>query len=308
MTAQRRARNIFTVPNRLVVPLALVVWTLGLAACSDVGPEYHQYRDDTTAAKWTIDHPPTDPVAAPGMLIQMSVYRITVPFGTVSRSDQFWKRVDETSVDVGTYDMLLKNGVRIGEAPLSEWTYLKTILDDSPIVSQHMQFTAVDHLRQELEMGGAQVEETIFYVDGKGVPSGRSFDHCQNLLTIDAVPTPRQPRTVRITVCPMVRSIVEKLQYTDMDNEQSIRFVRPQPLYDLNLTADVAPDHCLIVAPSTEAQYETRLGNRFLVNEAPSDKQETILIFVPQPSDLPLPPNSTTAPILTQGKAGPPAP
>lgn len=286
----------------------MVLALLAVAACSDVGPQYKAYPSGGVANGWKLETAPTDPVQSPGMLIEMCVYRITVPYGTVSHSDRFWNRVDETAVDIGTYDVLLKNGVRIGEAPLSEWSYFKSILDASPILSQRLQYTAIDHLSQELEMTGPLDDETIFYTNSNGEPVGRSFDHCQNVLSMTAVPTPRLARTVRLTVCPVVRSIVTKLQYTQLDNEQSVTIQRPERLYDLNLTADIPPDHFLIMAPSSEAQYQTRLGNRFLVNDAPSDKQETILLFVPQPSDLPLPPDSPAAPILTQGKAGPPAP
>jgi hypothetical protein len=293
-----------TIAAQLGAALPLLLAT----ACNDVGPQYKTYPPDGVAQKWQLDSAPADPVQAHKMLIELCVYRITVPFGTVSHSDRFWTRVDETAVDIGTYDLLLKNGVRIGEAPLSEWSFFKSILDSSPIVSQRLQYTAVDHLSQELAMGDPMVDQTIFYVNGNNEPIGRSFQNCRNLLSMTAVATPRQAGSVRLTVCPVVRSIITKLHYTDLDNEQTITIDKPERLYDLNLVADIPADHFLIMSPSSDAQYQTRLGNRLLVNDAPSDKQETILLFVPQPSDLPLPPNSATGPMLTQNKATPPAP
>ena len=269
-----------------------------MAACSGIA----------TPEPWVVAPAPADPVAAPPMLIVLCVYRISVPLGTVSHSDAFWKRVDETAVNIGTYDLLLKNGVRVGQAPLAEWSYFKSILDASPIVSQRMQLTAVDHLSQELEMSGPLERQTIFCVGSDNEPVGRSFDHCQNLLSLTAVPTPRQPHTVRLTICPVVRSLVTILQYTQQDREQSITLEKPERLYDLNLTADVPPDRFLILAPSPDAENQLCLGNRFLVSDAPSAKQETILLIAPQPSALPMPANSTNAPILTQGKPAPPTP
>jgi hypothetical protein len=280
--------------RRACLSLAMLL----IAACSTVA----------TPQPWAVAPAPADPVAAPPMLIVLSVYRISVPLGTVSHSEAFWKRVDETAVNIGTYDLLLKNGVRVGEAPLAEWSYFKSILDKSPIVSQRMQLTAVDHLSQELEMSGPLDRQTIFWVGSDNEPAGRSFDRCQNFLSLTAVPTPRQPHTVRLTICPVVRSLVSELHYTPLDREQSITLEKPERLYDLNLTADIAPDRFLILAPSPDAENQLRLGNRFLVGDAPSAKQETILLIVPQPSALPMPANTANAPILTQGKPAPPTP
>src|SRR5687767_237771 len=41
-------------------------------------------------------------------LIQIVAYRITVPAGACSRSEEFWRHVDERVVDVGTYESLYK--------------------------------------------------------------------------------------------------------------------------------------------------------------------------------------------------------
>src|SRR5689334_8957114 len=55
--------------------------------------------------------------------LRVDIYQISVPLGTVSRNEQFWKRIDETCIDVATCDLLQKNGVRVGVAPTDEWDY-----------------------------------------------------------------------------------------------------------------------------------------------------------------------------------------
>src|SRR5688572_1653631 len=35
--------------------------------------------------------------------VQLEMYQLTVPHGAISRSEEFWKRVDEQRVDVATY-------------------------------------------------------------------------------------------------------------------------------------------------------------------------------------------------------------
>src|SRR6266542_3692986 len=46
--------------------------------------------------------------------VQVDVYQLTVPYSTISRNEKFWKRIDETCVDVATSDVLFKNGIRVG--------------------------------------------------------------------------------------------------------------------------------------------------------------------------------------------------
>ena len=58
-----------------------------------------------------------DPAANPRRVYAINVYRLRVPIGTVSGNADFWKRIDEQVVDPATYDLLFKNGVRVGAAP-----------------------------------------------------------------------------------------------------------------------------------------------------------------------------------------------
>src|SRR5689334_22204087 len=88
----------------------------------------------------------------PAPVHALDVYDLTVPFGAVSRSREFWKRVDETSVDVATYDLLQKNGFRVGVAPASEWSYFRAIIDQHPVVTRHITVTSGGTGSVELEM------------------------------------------------------------------------------------------------------------------------------------------------------------
>src|SRR5688572_30381845 len=68
--------------------------------------------------------------------LQIDLYHLSVPFGTVSGNEAFWKRVDEQAVDVATYDLLLKNGVRVGVAPVAEWERFRRVIEDHPAVTK----------------------------------------------------------------------------------------------------------------------------------------------------------------------------
>src|SRR3954471_16116628 len=64
-----------------------------------------------------------------GPVVHLDVYQMAVPRGAVSRSAEFWKRVDEQQIDPPTYDLLLKNGVRVGIAPDRDWDYFRDVLE-----------------------------------------------------------------------------------------------------------------------------------------------------------------------------------
>src|SRR6476660_3215963 len=51
----------------------------------------------------------TVPTLARGDLptsVHVDLYQLSVPYGTVSRNEKFWKRIDENCVDPTTYDTL----------------------------------------------------------------------------------------------------------------------------------------------------------------------------------------------------------
>src|ERR1041384_915951 len=63
---------------------------------------------------------PADPPVLFKPTVNLSIYHLRVPLGTVSASEDFWKRVDEHALDVSTYDVLYKNGIRVGLASMAD--------------------------------------------------------------------------------------------------------------------------------------------------------------------------------------------
>src|SRR5215212_7519753 len=85
---------------------------------------------------------PSDPPVMFRPTVNLSIYHLRVPIGTVSGSDEFWKRVDEHAVDVSTYDVLFKNGIRVGKAPISELESFLKMLDRNPMQTLPTVFAA----------------------------------------------------------------------------------------------------------------------------------------------------------------------
>src|SRR5207244_1062303 len=67
--------------------------------------------------------------------MRVDLYQLQLPQGTISRNEKFWKRVDEQSLDPGTYELLYKTGVRVGQATLAAWDYLRQVMQQYPAVT-----------------------------------------------------------------------------------------------------------------------------------------------------------------------------
>ena len=224
--------------------------------------------------------------ASPSRVQYLDVYHLTLPLGAVSRSEEFWKRVDEQGVDIGTYDLLQKNGFRVGLAPAAEWGYFKAILEQYPAVTRQTTVTAGDSGSLELEMKKGIDSQYLFYLSDDNVLRGRSYDRCENLLSVTFQAAPRKAGQVRVTMCPVVRTTRGEFQISVTNAEREYEYVKPERLYDLNLCCDVPLNGFLVVAPSTMAKWSATLGNAFLVDGGAAERFEHLLLMVPRPTHL----------------------
>ncbi len=213
--------------------------------------------------------------------LQLEVYQMALPIGAVSRSDDFWKHVEEQRLDAATYDLLLKNGVRAGVAPNDDWDYFKEILERNHVKPERGVATANGGGTVELSMTTSVPEETIFYLDDIGALHGRTYEHCENLLGVAFWPEPRHPGEVRLAVSPTIRSLRTYLQYSVQENESEIKEVRPEYLYDLNLRIVIPPNSFLVIAPSRESKWPATLGNAFFHVNGQAEQLEQVLILAP---------------------------
>lgn len=222
-------------------------------------------------------------------VVRLEIYRLKVPHGAISRSEEFWKHLDEQQVDVGTYDLLRKNGWRLGTAPSSEWPYFRDIIDAYPASSQPHALDAdpvAGGSTMELAMKEGIADQNIFYFDDASRLNGRSFGESDNLLNISLQQAPRRRGEARVTVCPTVRSLRKRFAVTQRGEEREFRRVYPEKLYDLNLQADIPDGDFLVIAPSPEVRWRTSLGAAFLIEDGPAERLEHVLLLVPRVAEL----------------------
>ena len=235
--------------------------------------------------------------------MQLEIYRLRVPQGAISRSEEFWKHVDEQQVDVGTYDLLRKNGWRVGTARSDEWPYFRDIIDGYPASSKPYMLPADKAggaSSLEVPMREGVSDQNIFYFGDDNRLWGRSYERCDNLLSISLEQAPRKAGEARVTVCPTVRSLRRRLEVNTRGEERQIRRVFPERLYDLNLRADVPEGDFLVIAPSPEVRWRTSLGAAFLLEDGAAERAEHLLRVVVHVDEV----EDTTRPAAPQPPAG----
>jgi hypothetical protein len=264
---------------------------LALAGCGGGGAPVPQAVIDSRAMNLSTistdtsapEHdPPRDAPAPIRQLFRIDVYQFTAPLGSLGRNEDFWKRVDEQCVDVGTYDLLFKNGLRVGVAPISEFGGIKKHIDaDATCHSLSVVGTIAKQV--QLETRKDLMEEIIFQFNAANEPVGRTYDRCTNMLNLSFEPTPRKPGSVRVQLCPMVRTSRTHLEFSVFNEAREIEWVSPEVLYDLNLRVDIAPDMFLILAPSSDADRKSSVGHAFLTQDGPTQRLEQVIVLVPRP-------------------------
>ena len=260
-----------------------------LAGCARKAPEVRTGRHQAAYGSAFNGAADRQLTTAPSRVQYLDVYHLTLPLGSVSRSEEFWKRVDEQGVDIGTYDLLQKNGFRVGVAPAAEWGYFKAILQQYPAVTRHTTVAAGESGSLELQMKKGIDSQYLFYLSDDNVLRGRSYDRCENLLSVTFQAAPRKAGQVRVTLCPVVRTTRGEFQISVTNAEREYEYVRPERLYDLNLCCDVPVNGFLVVAPSTMAKWSATLGNAFLVDGVAAERFEHLLLMVPRPTQVQTP-------------------
>jgi hypothetical protein len=232
------------------------------------------------------DPAPRDAEPAIPILFQLEVYNLPLPAGTVSHNEDFWKRINEQCINVGLYDALYKNGIRVGEAPYSEFAQFKKLIDENPGVGK--KYAVAGTSSKDVEMAMKRVDgQTIWYSDAKGVGTGRTYDYgATNLFMLSFQPTPRKAGEVRLKLCPVIRENRKRLQINSLNEEMELQYVSNQSFFDLALTVDIPLEHFLIIAPSPESKWSSSLGEAFLQTDGGSQKLEQVLIVIARPYRL----------------------
>jgi hypothetical protein len=207
-----------------------------------------------------------------------------MPYGANSRDAAFWKLVDEDIVDVATKYRLEENGLRIGRARIVDWpTFLDILVKESALKIIDGRISSQPAIGDApLDMSEQLREELIWYFDEHGL-TGRSYDDCINRFSLAFQWAPREPDTIRMTICPVVHAIRTRYDYALSDDPEPSTYLQADNYYDLHLTTDIPPGDFVIVGTSIQTKDPHRIGSRFLTRDGPNQRFEELLIFAGKP-------------------------
>ncbi len=223
-----------------------------------------------------------DPLVFTRPQVNLSIFQYRVPMGTISRSADFWKRVDENAVNAPTHDILQRNGIRVGIAPYADMESFLKVLAGRGTLARPWMLVASNVRTFEVPMKEHVDSQVIYHYDEKQTFPIRSYDNCDNVFVLEFQPAPRRAGDVRLGIVPMVRSLRKKLVAIGDIDTREIEVITPEKLFELNLKTDLAVENFLIVGPSAEASARMSLGHAFLVEEGQVKRYENVLLIIPQ--------------------------
>ncbi|MBC7785152.1 MAG: hypothetical protein H7144_15055 [Burkholderiales bacterium] len=255
-------------------------------ARADAGkPRFVPYVPATAPAPETIPDLPTSPRDAMppvSLMYSIEIFEILLPRQSVSADEAFWKRVNESAVELAAHDVLFKNGIRVGELPVTELASLQALAGDRQ--KQISSFSGIDGKQIEFPVRSGINQQTIFFFNRENQLVGRSYDRSDNILYFSFETTPRKPDQIRLALSPAVRAQNKKLQYSTLPGklEREITYTNEEVRYDACLSLDLPLSSLLVIAPSVEARDPCTLGSAFFLNHTPSEQQERLILIVPR--------------------------
>jgi hypothetical protein len=214
-------------------------------------------------------------------VVQLTIYIVDLPAGTIAADAAFWSRVDEQAVGPAVAEQLACDGIRCGVASKSQGAFFSRYFDTQPdrikrqmVAGVHAETVAIDLTKQV-------PSQTLFYLDDHHHLIGRTYEDCTNSLSLAFGPTPRVPGSVRMTLCPTIKRTRKTIAYTATDGEVDQTTPVVDSLYGVSFTADVPGDSLLVIAPNKEADPATSLGRAFLTRDESAERREQVIVIVP---------------------------
>jgi hypothetical protein len=111
----------------------------------------------------------------------------------------------------------------------------------------------------------------------------RSYSDCENFLSTAFQWAPRQPNTIRLTMCPVVKAWRTRRDYSLSNDPPSNHYLDRENYYNLHWSMDIHPGEFLVVGTSASTADPNRIGSRFLTRDGPNQRYEEVLFFVGEP-------------------------
>ena len=280
--------------SRLIGVAWLLSWTFGWVGCtggeSPAASPSSPFGPATNAARlnsrhmWPVsEHTPTAG-AMYRYIVCLKIIPVTVPAGSVSRSERLWRYLDEEVVDVELLAALNRNGFRVGCGKQVDWHAVGGLLREmtGQALRQSEHWTRPGD-GVPLVLNAGMPTQHIFAFNGRGELRGRDYPAGDNVLMITCRVNTDNPADVVIQAAPVVRvpQDVPRIVRTEMGMAFSHKPIMV-PIDPLQFTVRVPEGHYLVIGPGAAARRSTSPGHRLLTKQTDGLRQEMLLVLVPQ--------------------------
>ncbi|MEM6562766.1 MAG: hypothetical protein AAF656_14275 [Planctomycetota bacterium] len=267
--------------TRSLMLCILVGWLVGCApAESTVAPPAETTpAEQVLTAQVQAPYVPADPQPEQLTVYALRIIDVTVPAGQISRNEEFWLRFDEQIVDVASADVLQKNGIRVGIAPMVELEEVQPFIEDPAARTTDILQLEDKHI--ELPLKENVIRADLWVYDDRNRANGRTVEEADYHLLVGFRRTPRRTDLLTVSISPGYRENRKNLRWSSAGRRDEIAWVANEVLYDLNLRADVAVGQCLVLAPGAQSDRPGSVGDAFLRTVEGPEKVERVLLVFP---------------------------
>jgi hypothetical protein len=225
--------------------------------------------------------------------IRLFLYRLEVPIGQLSGTEQVWSYLDEEAVGAEKNLTLSLNGIRVGLGRGQDWPDLAEAI-------RRLTGRSLTEGRESMLPGEAthvalkskQTPRTLFVFRENRTLTGMDVPFGDYLLTLSCSVHEKNTREVLVTALPQLRTVVRVPRTVIQDGVVGwIRGPQFQPFLSALFQIPVPKEGFLLIGPGSQSRRPSSLGKQLLVHQRDGMPYETILIVKPELFSAPLIPS-----------------
>jgi hypothetical protein len=218
------------------------------------------------------------------LVIRIRMTAVEVPAGTISRSDELWRCLDEEPFHAQPHFVPRLNGLRVALGREGSRPEVGRILRRATGREiDHAVALILPGRSTDIKLKKLQPAKTIFGYEHDRTLSGRDYPPGDYVLTLTCDLDADDPSRISLAVLPRVLSTHRVRRIVRAEGR--INWVSQPESFDfgsLQFAATMRQGAFLVIGPDAECERQTSVGRHFLVKEKEGIPFETVLVLSPE--------------------------
>ncbi len=222
--------------------------------------------------------------------IRLFLYRLEVPVGQLSGTEQVWSYLDEEAVGASKNLTLGLNGIRVGLGRGQDWPDVAEAIRRLTGQSLAEGLSSIlPGQAKHLAMKKEHDPMTLFIFRDNRTLTGQDVPAGDYVLTLSCTVHENDPREVLFTALPQMRTVgnipEKRFQGRVMSWKKGPKF---EPFLAALFQLPIPKDGFLLIGPGSQSRRPSSLGNQLLVSQKDGLPFETIIVVKPELFSAPL--------------------